>query len=120
MENKDEKYLNDLLKERSGGEDDGSSGFKVPANYFDELPYKVSEKKGVQRTKGFYWAWTTPAIGLTCVLLALFIFDKEEQYTGYYSGKVEIEDLNYEYIEDEVSEEEVIDFIIDEGGDFNY
>jgi hypothetical protein len=97
----------------------GSKGFKVPKKYFEELPFKVNASKEVKKVKAIFWLWTTSAVTVCSLVLALFLFDKGEEQVNYYSETMEVEVYNQEYFDQEISEEDLIDFMISNEEELN-
>jgi len=89
-----------------------NKGFKVPEKYFEELPFKVNAGKEVKKAKTVYWLWTGSVLAVCSLVLVLFLFDRGEEQVSYYSETMVGEEYNQEYLDHEISEEDLIDFMI--------
>ena len=93
------------------------NGFKVPEKYFEELPFKVNAGKEVKKAKAVFWLWTGSVVAVCSLVLALFLFDKGEEQVNYYSET--LEGYDQEYLDHEISEEDLIDFMISDEQELN-
>lgn len=95
------------------------SEFKVPEKYFEELPFTINAKREVKKVETVFWLWTGSVIAVCSVILVLFLFDKGEKQVDYYSESTEGDVYSQEYFDQEISEEDLIDFMINSEQEFN-
>lgn len=110
------KKEENIHEEDFGGKD---NGFKVPEKYFEELPFKINARKEVVKTKVTYWLWTSSVAAVFSIVFVLLLFDRGEEKVDYYSESIENEVYQNEYLEEEISEEDLIDFILNDGQELN-
>ena len=94
-------------------------GYQVPDKYFEELPFKINAGREVKKAKAVYVLWTSSIVAVCSIFLVLFLFDKGENQIDYYSQSADGEVYHQEYLDQEVSEEDLIDFMINNGQEFN-
>lgn len=88
-----------------------SNAFKVPDGYFDDLPMKVMVKREVSGFKRTYWVWTSSIVSLGVVLLLFVLFGQKEESNSYYAKSFEEQE---EYIDQEFTGEELLDYYLTE------
>lgn len=114
--------MKDLNKDREllDGISKGNSGFVVPDRYFEQLPYTVNAKKEVRKTKLTYGVWSAAVIAICSVVLLIFVFDGGEEQVDYYTEVLPADAFNEEeYLDQELSEEDLIDFLLNDDQEFN-
>jgi len=99
--------------------DVGKKGFDLPVKYFEDLPFKINTRREVRKAKVGFWFWTSSAVAVCSIVLALFLFDNGSEQVDYYSEVNENEEYSKEYLDQEITEEDLIDFIINEDQEIN-
>ncbi|MFT6747303.1 MAG: hypothetical protein ACJAZ2_001653 [Glaciecola sp.] len=115
MDNDEDIKGDDFLQRLNSGK----NGFQVPEKYFEELPFKINAGKEVKKAKTVYLLWTSSVVAVCSIVLALFLFDKGDKQVDYYSQSIDAEVYHQEYLDQEVSEEDLIDFMINSEQEFN-
>ena len=88
--------------------------FKVPENYFDELPLIINSKV-IVKDKSFTWMVFGSSVTIASLILFFVIYPNQNTSTNSLSvdNSIGIKYLE-EYVEEEISQEEVIEYYIDE------
>lgn len=85
------------------------NSFQVPEGYFEKLPLQIMLNRELRSFKRTYWAWTSAVCSLSLAVVIYFFIGGQDEKKNYVSEKQSVQE---EYIQQEVTEEELIDFYL--------
>lgn len=102
--NSENKFLKEL--------NHNNGGYKVPENYFENLPLEIMEKtSGSKRSKSAFWFWTSSFVVSSCLILFFLMVGLEKDVYNEYPLVVQ-EIVPDDVIFENLDEDDVIEFLV--------